>query len=134
VSDLEPDTRTRQRSAFTEDVASRTASGQMTAGLVLMAVGLAVLLERIGVVPLDFVVLRLWPLLIIAAGIGKLARPLPDGSRRGGLLVLIGVWFLLNELGIWQLGQSWPLFLIAYGLKMVWHAVTVSPTTPRQLE
>jgi hypothetical protein len=134
VSELEPDTQLQKPSALGDRFASRSDPGQMTAGLVLIAVGLAVLLARSGFVHLDFMILRLWPLLIIAAGLGKLSRPQPDGSRRGGLLVLIGLWFLLDELNLWRLGQSWPIFLIAYGGKVVWNAVAARPTTARQVE
>lgn len=109
------------------------AAAQMMTGLLIMAVGVAVLLGRVGLFPLVHF-WRLWPLLIIGAGLVKLATPQPDGSRHGGGMVLVGVWLLLHALGIWSLGESWPIFLVAYGLKIVWNAVAVPAPASRQLE
>jgi hypothetical protein len=106
----------------------------MTAGLTIMAVGITVLLGRVGLFRLDLLVLRMWPALLIAAGIARLLTPETTGPRRGGGLVLTGLWLLLHTMNIWSLGDSWPIFLIAGGLKMVWNAVTVPPAASRQLE
>lgn len=53
------------------------------------------------------------------------AHPTPDLSRGrmliGALLVLVGVIFLLSNLGLWWLSWStlWPLLLVASGVMIV---------------
>ena len=47
--------------------------------------------------------------------------------RHGGGLLLIGVWLLLSELHIWRASESWPLFLVAFGIRIVWNAVHGRP-------
>src|SRR5438105_3021088 len=111
----------------------RQASGRMITGLLVMAIGIALLFERSALFYLHGV-WRWWPLLLIGMGVAKLLTPPPGGPRRGSTLVVVGVWFLLDELGIWTLRDSWPIFLVAYGLKIVWNAVAVSAPASKQLE
>ncbi|MEP7304148.1 MAG: hypothetical protein ABJA98_01395 [Acidobacteriota bacterium] len=109
--------------------AEQTAHGQMIAGLMIMGVGMALVLGRFGIVETRGV-WHLWPLLLIGLGLGNLMTPRPDGSRHGGGQLLIGVWLLLNELHIWRASDSWPLFLVAFGIKTVWTAVHGARATP----
>ena len=111
---------------------------RMVIGLATMGLGLALLLGQFGGL---VVASRLWPLLLIALGIGKLLTPPvaacdPDRAllgkhgalvrghraRRGGWLIVGGVWLLLDQLRIVRAGDSWPLLLVVLGLAMVWKA------------
>jgi hypothetical protein len=103
----------------------RSAPTQMIAGLMIMGVGVVLVLGHFGVVETEGVWPRLWPLLLVTAGLGKLFTPHPDGTRRGGSLLLIGIWLLLSQLHIWRASASWPLFLVAFGISIVWNAVMV---------
>jgi hypothetical protein len=113
--------------------ADRSAPTQMVAGLMIMGVGIAVMLGRFGILKMDDGVWpHLWPLVLIGLGLGKLLAPRLHGGRQGGGLLLIGVWLLLNQLQIWRAGESWPLFLMAFGINIVWNAVTVSAPRSEQ--
>ena len=109
---------------------NQSAPEQMIAGLMIMGVGVALLLTRFGIIEMRIAWPHLWPLLLIGAGLGKMLTPRPDGSRHGGGILLIGVWLLLHELHIWRAGESWPLFLVAIGARIVWNAVMASARRP----
>jgi hypothetical protein len=90
---------------------------QATTGLIIVVVGLVLLggQFRMG---LDFG--RLWPLVLIVIGIGRFLTTTPDGRRgNGAWLLFIGVLFLLNNFRILGLGDSWPLFIVAAGLSIM---------------
>ena len=88
--------------------------GGIVTGGIFILVGLAFLLDRLGLISINNL-WRFWPLLLIFAG------ALNFMSRRGawGLVsILAGVVLQLNELGITHVGWAtfWPLLLIAFGL------------------
>jgi hypothetical protein len=90
---------------------------QATTGLIIVVVGLVLLggQFRMG---LDFG--RLWPLVLIVIGMGRFLTTTPDGRRgNGAWLLLIGALFLLNNFRILGLGDSWPLFIVAAGLSIM---------------
>jgi len=104
---------------------------QMMIGLMLMAVGIFLALGRFGLVDVPGTWPRIWPVVFIGLGVGKLMTPRSDGRRHGVGLLLFGTWLLLNELHIWRARDSWPLFLVALGIRIAWNARTL---TPRRLE
>jgi hypothetical protein len=110
-------------------------------GLILLALGAALLLDRSGLVQIDTRHL-IGPLVLIVMGAamtfertslacvapgrdesGDLRRRYRRGRMPGGGLWLIGigVWILISQNHIWGLGfdSSWPLFLVFMGLMMV---------------
>ena len=115
---------------------------RMAVGLAIM--GLGVILT-IGQISSFWMASRLWPVLLIAVGVGKLFSPVPTGPgawkyrtdapasnrvisrgfqvRRGGWLIVIGTWLLLDQLRIVRAADSWPLLLVAAGGSMVWRAI-----------
>jgi hypothetical protein len=101
----------------------------MIAGLMIMGVGMALGLGRVGILE-PRSAWHLWPLLLIGLGHGNLLTLRPDGRRHGGGLLLIGVWCLLSELHIWRASDSWPLFLVAFGIRTVWTAARGARVTP----
>lgn len=46
----------------------------------------------------------------------KEISPRPRSGLGGGLIVLAGVWLLLDQLGVATAGQYWPLFWVVAGL------------------
>src|SRR5258708_36131785 len=88
-------------------------------GLLIMALGVALLLDRAGVVEL-FGYSSFWPFAIMAFGLVKLSHRYEDGHREGGWWLFFGVWLLLNETGVLRGRDTWPLFLVAIGISMVW--------------
>ncbi|TAK16434.1 MAG: hypothetical protein EPO35_05385 [Acidobacteria bacterium] len=104
----------------------RDRSGVST-GIVLITVGLIFLADRQGYGGFH----NLWPLILIVLGATKILFP-RDGSMRVGVvagsrgcrehrfsglwLVLVGVIFLMNQNHILSISQSWPLFIVAAGV------------------
>jgi hypothetical protein len=118
-------------------------SSQVMTGVILIVLGLLFLVDRMGWQwgwHVSFA--RLWPILLIVAGLGTaLTRREYDltvqrdadgrtrtvelersGRRRYGdglFLVLVGV-LMLAHVNHWLfLSQSWPLFVVAAGLSMI---------------
>jgi predicted membrane protein len=100
---------------------SRNAS-RLFAGLVIIALGGLALLGNFGIVHVGRI-WRFWPLILIAVGFSKMLQPRGSTGRFGGAIVsLVGLWLLLENLGLWpyNLGQLWPLFIVAIGVFLVW--------------
>jgi hypothetical protein len=117
-------------------------SSQALTGVILIVLGLIFLVDRMGWQcgwHLSFA--RLWPILLIVAGLGtaltrqdtevtvsrdgdgaKHIEVRPTGRRRYGdgvFLMLVGVLLLLHVNHWLFLSQSWPLFVVAAGLSMI---------------
>jgi hypothetical protein len=91
-------------------------------GVILMALGLGLLLDRTGVIAeLGWHVF--WPSVLIVLALIKLASPRHDGHRDGGWMLFIGVLLLLNQLDVLRFQQSWPLFIAAVGVSIVWKEI-----------
>ncbi|HBI67972.1 MAG TPA: hypothetical protein DDZ22_02800 [Massilia sp.] len=94
---------------------------QMMWGLVLIAVGVAFLLDRMDV--LDIATLwHYWPLLLVVAGINQtIGYPSPREFTSGLWTVFIGLWLFAVFEGLWGLTfrNSWPLFILMWGLQLV---------------
>lgn len=92
--------------------------GRLLVGLVLVALGIVLLLERLGVANAGWLIGALWPLVIVAAGVLQMAV-----TRRAHLgatitivvgLVLLAATLNLLSASVWQF--VWPVALIAVGL------------------
>ena len=90
-------------------------------GLVIVALGVALLLDRAGVIhhvrPIIF-----WPFVLITVGLVKLANRRDDGTREGGWWVFLGVWLLLNDIGVLRFGTR--------GRSSSWRSGSASSGTP----
>jgi Domain of unknown function (DUF5668) len=88
-------------------------------GLIIAALGLGLLLNRMGVLPFD-PFQRFWPLLLVVFGVMNLLTQ--SGRFFGLLLIGAGVALQLSKLGIIHLGIAdlWPLAIIAVGLLVMW--------------
>ncbi len=98
---------------------SRIALGPLLPGLVLTAVGLAFLLDNLGLVD-SWTILRFWPVILLAVGIRNLADARDRGSAVSGtLLAAAGALLLLNSLNLIDvdLWDLWPLVLVAVGVR-----------------
>lgn len=103
-------------------------SGLIFGGFIVL-IGVLILLDNLG-----FVVVRdvwqYWPVILIAAGLSKLigART-PAAGVWGGVLTLVGILFLLDNLNIaiyifdhrvrLSFNLLWPLLLVGFGLSVV---------------
>jgi len=101
-------------------------AGRLALGLVVIAIGVLFTLDRLGYVDAgDF--WEYWPVLLIAIGIGRLLQPRGTHERGFGVvLIVIGIWFLLSNVGVihYTFGDVWPILLVVLGVMMVWRAIT----------
>jgi hypothetical protein len=97
------------------------AAPRIIVGTFLVLMGLAWILEQLGVVPAHYVE-RFWPAVLIALGLALLLRGRRQGSVTGLVLIVVGSWLLLNTLGV-VMSEPWefigPLVLLAIGARLV---------------
>jgi predicted membrane protein len=108
----------------TERLAGPRNASRLFVGLVICALGMLALLDNLGVIEFGNI-WSLWPLVLVALGMARLLRPPGCQGRFGGvILVLIGGWFLLNNLGIARFnpGVFWPLLIVLLGGRLIWGA------------
>ena len=94
---------------------------QIMWGMVLIAVGVIFLLDRMELVDLRSL-WHYWPLLIVAAGINQtIGYPSAREFSNGLWTVFIGLWLFAVFEGFFGLTfrNSWPLFLLMWGVQMV---------------
>jgi hypothetical protein len=103
--------------------------GKLGIGLLLLALGVVFLLDRLFWIDAGEA-FRLWPLWLMAFGVIRILFPASRGcARRGSRLagfwpLLIGGIFLMDVLDVLHLHDSWPLFIVGAGLLMVLRAMT----------
>jgi predicted membrane protein len=91
-------------------------------GALIVAAGVALLLDHMGFIAIGSL-FRFWPMILIFFGVGHLFTP--SSRTWGGILIVVGVVFQLNSLGITHLrfADIWPLAIIAVGLMLMWGAL-----------
>jgi len=96
-------------------VESKQAS-HLTMGLVVVVIGLIMLA---GQLDWNLHFGRLWPLILIVIGVGKLLSRAEDSVPSGVMFLFLGGIFLLHTFRIFTLSHSWPLFIVMAGLSMI---------------
>ena len=97
----------------------------LIAGVIFVALGAILLLDRFGILYAHDI-LRYWPVILIAIGVGNLLKRDCVGSRVGGaILTVVGGVLLLDRLDLWHVRfrDLWPLVLIAIGMLLLWRAI-----------
>jgi len=107
----------------------RAFSGPAIFGVLLVAAGAALLVERLGALPGAWR-LTVWPILLIAYGIARLTQPQPTG-REGLFFVIAGAWWYAGIAGWLSFARSWPILIVAAGASLVFEAMTASRTMPQ---
>ena len=97
----------------------RNQSSQVIAGVLLIALGLIFLGQRLELISgLD--ITRLWPLILLVIGAGKFFGPRAEGQPRSGMwLMFLGVLFLAHTNRVMTIDRSWPLFIVAGGVSIL---------------
>jgi len=96
-------------------------SRHFVVGVIIVALGFIFLLGELGFVEANRIFL-LWPLILIYFGINKLfSHRSMVTAFWGGFLILLGVSFQLEELGMSHvhLGTIWPVFMICLGVLLI---------------
>lgn len=98
-----------------------TARKQMLWGLLLIAIGLAFLLDRLDIVDVS-TIWHYWPLLLVVVGINQtIGYPSAREFRSGLWTIFVGLWLFAVFEGLFGLTfrNSWPLFLLMAGAQLV---------------
>jgi hypothetical protein len=102
---------------------ARVNLGRVIIGAAFLVWGLLLTLNQTGVVHVRRVG-ALWPLILVALGAGKIAgSDSRRGLRSGMWLLVIGLWFALNEFTVFGYHDTWPLLLVAVGVMIVWDVI-----------
>jgi cell wall-active antibiotic response 4TMS protein YvqF len=105
-------------------------AARLAFGVLVMFVGLMLTLDNFGILDARRF-WRLWPILLIALGLGRLSRWTQRGGRPEGLtLIIVGIAFLLANLHVLEFGQLFPLALFLVGALMVTKATRFGPGHP----
>ena len=99
----------------------RSGTGGIVVGAFIVAIGLLILLDNLGIIRVHDV-WRYWPVLLIVFGVSRLLEcRTPAGYIWGGVLTLVGALLLLNNLDmvVFDINVFWPVILIIVGLGML---------------
>jgi len=99
-------------------------------GAIVVAIGCLLLLDNLGIFRFRDI-WQYWPVLLIAWGLAQLIDSrTPAGWVWGGMITLVGAFFLLDTLGIlvFNFAVVWPLLLIAFGVTVLVRALERSRT------
>lgn len=94
-------------------------------GMLLIAFGVLVLLDRSGLLELDIDLHRIWhfwPLLLVLFGLAEMVPPTTPRYLLSGLWnIFFAAWWYVSFEHLWGLGfgDTWPALLIAWGLGLV---------------
>jgi hypothetical protein len=100
---------------------SRHSNRHFIVGVLILVVGVVLLFDQIGFVDADKIFM-FWPLILIYFGVNRLVRHRGTvGWFWGGFLVLLGISFQLQELGLSHVHVAviWPAFLICAGILLI---------------
>lgn len=95
---------------------------RLVLGLAIMAAGLVLALDSLGLVD-GSRVFRFWPLALIAVGITKFVSPGRCEGRGGLGWIVAGVGFLLVTFGQMSFGGLWAFLLFFVGANIAWRAL-----------
>jgi hypothetical protein len=125
----------RWEESLREDIHSRidermrrrhnTGLPHLVVGLAIVAVGLALLLDNMGIYSIGSI-WRYWPLILIVLGLSKVMdSPVGGGKMWGGFIFLIGCGFLADSLNLirFSFNVIWPLLIIYFGASMLWRSL-----------
>jgi len=103
----------------------RSASGGLFFGGLVVAAGLLLLLNNMGIVHMREI-WHYWPVLLVAFGLSRIVEcHTPSSLIWGGMVALVGALILLDNLNVLVIDFNfiWPLIIIAFGLTMLWKAL-----------
>ncbi len=97
----------------------RDVRGGFAGGAVIVLIGLAFLLDNMGIISVSHLY-RFWPMLLVFAGLLSVSSP--QGRVKGAILIVLGGMLELNSLGIAHFGWNmlWPVMIISAGLMVMW--------------
>jgi len=108
-------------------VGNRERRSNLTAGLILIALGGIFLAEQMG--GAAWALHRNWPVLLLVIGAAQLLVQRGENLRSGVWLLFIGSICLLTSWHLMSWDKAWPLFIIAGGVAIM---IPSRKGTPRE--
>jgi predicted membrane protein len=109
---------------------TRGYSPRLFFGFAVMAIGLLLTLDNLGIVE-SHNFWRYWPVLLIVGGSLRAMESQREQRKPEGIgMLVLGVLFLVHNLGLLHFKQLWPIFLLLLGGSMVWKAYKGRGTGP----
>jgi predicted membrane protein len=99
----------------------RSGSHGLFFGAIVVAIGCMLLLDNLGIVRFHDI-WQYWPVLLVAFGVSRIVDSrTPSGWIWGGMVTLVGAFFLLDTLDIitFNFAMLWPVLLIAFGVSVL---------------
>ena len=96
--------------------------GQVILGATLLLMGILFLLDNAGMIEMG-PIWRQWPLLLVAAGVGKFFNADSNKEKiEAAWLGFVGFWLYIsiNHLLGLRFGTSWPILIIGWGITILW--------------
>jgi hypothetical protein len=89
--------------------------GNIVIGVMLILAGVAVMLDRSGVLTLrnHF---TLWPIILGGIGLARFLQSKPGEPKQGLLFLTAAAWLAAAEAGLVTLADSWPIVIIVLGV------------------
>jgi len=112
-----------------------TEGSHFVGGAILLAVGVILLLDRLGIVPAGEI-FQYWPMLIVAGALSMLFRPISLVTRvYFGVLVAAGLILQAATLGYLHVRGElfWPLVLIGFGIVLLGRALESHLNPPKEV-
>lgn len=114
------------------DSDTRSKSGKgLVWGVFFMLLGVAFLIQELGLGGGVAIARDLWPLVLFVIGVDNLVEKRPGGAT---MFFLLGTWFLACNFDLWGLtiSNSWPIALIAVGAGIVGGSLSGEDVRRRQ--
>ena len=98
---------------------------QLVWGILLIAVGCVMLLERADIIEIDLDIAQLWrywPWLLVISGVTKIIPPTTPRYFLSGMweIFFAGWWYVsFNRIWGWGFGETWPALVVAAGVGML---------------
>jgi hypothetical protein len=98
---------------------------QLVWGILLIAVGCVMLLERADIIEIDLNIgqlWRYWPWLLVISGVTKIIPPTTPRYFLSGMweIFFASWWYVsFNRLWGWGFGETWPALVVAAGVGML---------------
>jgi len=107
--------------SMTMRAGSTPVTPQLVFGLFVMALGVILGLDSLGIADAGYIV-RFWPVGLMMLGGTIATRPEPHGRFWGFFWIFVGAWLLLRNLNVLQVGfwqLFWPMALVWVGGNLI---------------
>jgi hypothetical protein len=104
---------------------------QLMFGLIVVSIGLMLFASQLDL-GWSFHMSRLWPGVFLVLALGAFVGSDPDGWRGGVWFLFLGAIFLMHTFHVLRLTDSWPLFVVAGGVSLMFpKGPGCSPSIPK---